>query len=343
MQELAGIGVSFPGDWSSQYQTNLQNAILDAGLVPEPKKIYFVEETTATVLACLQPAAGSTDLGSTDSGPADSTLHLAAEGLAFVVSAGASTTELALVDLATLAKGQRPIATHSIAYGGLAIDQDILYHLLYPQLQASPLAEVEQLLSALQLDTLERPQLSQPDSARRRQLQLRLCSSNTGRRLLAIAQFLKHELQTQPRATYTLAQHRGQVTQDELGHQILLPYIQTINQQVESLIQQAGVSPQAIQQVICSGGTASMPVVALWARRCFSEATLLSPSIVATSEALTPGACINQVSEGQDAPVSSAWLGSQVGYGLANLPLHPALVPNLAPMCQKPASPDSAV
>ncbi|MGF1536310.1 MAG: hypothetical protein ACFB4J_07485 [Elainellaceae cyanobacterium] len=318
MANLLGVGVSYPGGWSSQYQTNLQNAILGGGLVSEPSKIHFIEETTAAVLACLR-SGDDDDRPEQFSSPTDGLprppLHAVdPEGLAFAISAGASTTEVALVDLAALVRNPRAAASsQSFAYGGQGLDQDILYYILYPQLQASPLAEIEQLLGILQLDSLAQPQLGQPDSDKRRRLHLRLCSSAPGRQLLAIAQRIKHELQVQPRVTYTLAQHRGQVTQDELGHQILLPYIRTLNHQTQSLFRSTAVSPRAVSHVICSGGIASMRVVELWARRCFTEAELLRSPTVAALDAEV------------DLP-ASAWLGSQVGYGLASLPL---VIPDL--------------
>lgn len=335
---LFGVGVSYPSGWSSQYQTNIQNAILGTGLVSDLSAIHFVEETTAAALACLQPTGGPA-IGPLDRSTGSLMHKITPEGLAFVVSAGASTTELALVDLSAIAQDYRAAAqSRTFAYGGRALDQDILYYILYPQLQASPLAEVERLLDALGLDTLDKPQLGQPDSARRRRLHLRLCGSAPGRQMLAIAQVVKHELQTKPRVTYTLAQHRGQVTQSELGHQILLPYVQALNQQAQALVRASGGGSPAVQQVICSGGTASMRVVAHWARRCFPEAALRLSTSVAAIRAETGLETAAKTSEGENLspasfepevpPESPLWLGSQVSYGLASLPLHSGVAPN---------------
>lgn len=308
MGQLCGVGVSYPAGWPNRYQVNIQSAILEAGLVSQSNAIYAVEEAIAAAMACLRIAPSAI---AKDTAPAIRPPYtLEPEGVAFVLNAGASTTELALLDLTALAQSHAAVlASRTLAYAGQALDQDILVHHLYPQLQASSRPEVEQLLSLLQLNHGDHPQLGQPDVIKRLRLHLRLCSSGTGQQLLAIAQQIKHDLQTMPQSAYTIAQHHGQMTQDTFGHHILLPYIRALTQQVQSLIEQAALSPQSVQHIICSGGTASMRVVHLWARQCFPNADLkFAPSIA-------------MVEAQGSAALPSAWLGSQVGYGLARLPL----------------------
>ncbi|MGB3615604.1 MAG: hypothetical protein WBA10_17550 [Elainellaceae cyanobacterium] len=318
MGQLCGIGVSYPAGWPDRYRTNIQNAILEAGLISQPSAIYAVEEAIAAATACLQSPNNGSDGNGDGGSPSASPPRLRSrlpytvdpEGVAFVLNAGASTTELALVNLTALAQGKPSVlASRTLAYAGQALDQDLLVHHLYPQLQGSSSTDVEQVLHQLQLDHVDQPQLGQPDVIKRLRLHLRLCSSVPGQQLLAIAQQIKHDLQTLPQSRYTIAQHHGHVTQDAFGHHILLPYIRSLTQQVQSLVEQTALSPQSARYIICSGGTATMRVIHLWVRQCFPEADLLfSPSI-------------ERLEATELETMSSAWLGSQVGYGLARLPL----------------------
>ncbi|MEO0406819.1 MAG: hypothetical protein AAF289_05665 [Cyanobacteria bacterium P01_A01_bin.135] len=306
MTNLAGVGASYPAGWSNRYQANVQNAILDANLVAQPSAIHFVQEAIAAALACIPFPETALEPVPT------AARAIPPEGLAFVLNAGASTSELAVVDITALAQGDTSVlASQTLGYAGRALEQDILLYLLYPQLQNSPLAEVEQILIALQLDNLEQPRLGQPDMAQRLRLHLRLSGSAPGRQLLAIAQQINQDLQTQPRSTYTLAQHRGQVTQEQLGHQILLPYVHLLTQQAQSLLEQTNITPTAVRYGICSGSTASMRVAQLWIRQRFPKAKVLFSPVTAV---LDSGEVVATVAE-------TSWLGSQVSCGLAGLPL----------------------
>jgi hypothetical protein len=92
LQQLAGVVVNHPVGASDAYRFNLREAVLAAGLVDQPETVFFIEEAIAALLAELHPLAEFTT-GATVLQPPS-----LLQGEVLVVSAGATTTELALRD-----------------------------------------------------------------------------------------------------------------------------------------------------------------------------------------------------------------------------------------------------
>ncbi|MEM0979082.1 MAG: hypothetical protein AAGH78_02300, partial [Cyanobacteria bacterium P01_H01_bin.58] len=136
---LQGVIVGHPTQWADTYCLNLREAILAARIVAEPSQIFFVEEAIAAILSGLsdpsEPAA--------DPGKTTQTLYQSGwQGGTVVISAGGACTEVGMVDLPhpldTLERDD--FALRNFAYGGDALDLDIICQLLLPPERRQPRA-----------------------------------------------------------------------------------------------------------------------------------------------------------------------------------------------------------
>ncbi|MBE9070645.1 hypothetical protein IQ260_28805 [Leptolyngbya cf. ectocarpi LEGE 11479] len=313
-EKLQGVIVGYPTNWPDTYSFNLREAVLAAGLIHQPEQILFVEDAIATVLSGL-PDPSNVAIAETVSLSRQPSLYNCQwEDGTVVISGGAVMTELGLVslpkDLASL--DYADFALRSFAYAGDALDQDIVCQLLLPDERRQPLsganpathwdwqghlstedADWEQ----LSLDDLTLPAVGHIDWGQRYRLQQRLLSSNLGQSLLAAARHLKLALQQQNQVQITLAGQRWLIKRRHLENLIFLPYIQRINRYLNVLLSQHTVDAQAIKQVICTGGSASLPAIARWLRQKFPNATIIQDTYASE----LPQSC------------------SRVAYGLVNL------------------------
>jgi hypothetical protein len=115
---------------------------------------------------------------------------------------------------------------------------------------------------------------------------------------------LKIILQHQPQFELELADQHWVVRSKDLEDRIILPYIQRINGHLNRLLSEVGISSQAINQVICTGGSASLPKMARWLRQKFPNATIVQD----TYHSDRPPSC------------------SRVAYGLVNLARYPQVL-----------------
>jgi hypothetical protein len=275
--QLDGVILSCPTGWDEAYRDRLRKTVLKTQLVTQAERIFFVEEAIAVLIANLA-------------------LHPLAPVTTLVIHAGAMTTELALVDIPdderTLTKND--ITLESIAYGGRAIDQDILVQLLYPQWlsQLNP--------SIPRLDE-EPPQPGEPDFYKRENLRLRLRSHPIGHSFLEAANLTKLILQEQEEFNTRLGNRPWGVKRQDFIQTIVAPYLEKIELGIDLLLARTGKSKSAIASVICSGGT----TLAVW----HSLTTWLTEKL--------PNATLIQSTD-EDT-------GNQVATGLACLPLFPLI------------------
>ncbi|MEB3338501.1 MAG: hypothetical protein VKJ46_13625, partial [Leptolyngbyaceae bacterium] len=193
---------------------------------------------------------------------------------------------------------------------GNAIDQDIICQLLYPhwagvkghQSQGGSGQELE----LLGLETLDLPIPGEPDLPTRYRLQQRLESSAIGQSLLDAAKHLKVILQEQDRFTLELGDHQWVISRRELEGKVFIPFIQRLNRELNTLLAYTGVSAQGINQVVCTGGTATLGAIARWLRQKLPNATIVQDTY--TSNTPNASGC------------------SRVAYGLATLPLYPQVL-----------------
>jgi hypothetical protein len=327
LQELQGVIISYPANWPDTYTFNIREAVLAAGLVRRPDDIYFLEDAIAAVLSGLPDPSERRQV--TGGQPIRQQTLYACNwtGGTVVISAGATVTEMAVVELpeALASLSYDDFALHSMAYAGDAIDVDIICHLLHPEDRRQPrqpddfsnqagnqawswqatMPELEQShWQDLGLDTCELPRPAEADQARRQRIMQRLESSLLGQSVLEAVRHLKIILQHQPQFELGLADQRWIVRSKDLEDRIILPYIQRINGHLNRLLSEMGLNTQGINQVICTGGSASLPKMARWLRQKFPNATIVQD----TYHSDRPPSC------------------SRAAYGLVNLARYPQVL-----------------
>ncbi|MGQ4648781.1 hypothetical protein [Lyngbya aestuarii] len=334
LEQLEGVVVGSPASWGDTYRLNLREALLAIELVRRPEQVFFLEDAIATVLAGLgaanqnwglgihsiqQPTAAAQQRPTTDAAnlptnqpqnhsvsseefslsplqsPIPSALTLRRGGT-LVINAGATTTELALVDLPDNLQNltHSDFSLSSLAYGGNALDQDIFCQLLYPRLS-------EQQRQRLSLSReLQLPLPGQPDQQKRDRLALLLQSSSLGQALLQACEQLKLTLQTQEEFTLELGTDQLRVKRKEVESHVVLPFIQQLNRELNALIVITGISDKRISQVLCVGGTAVLGRLEKWLQQKLPKASII---------------------QNADSPT-----GSWVAAGLASLPFYPQVL-----------------
>ncbi|MEO1592497.1 MAG: hypothetical protein AAFU71_14585, partial [Cyanobacteria bacterium J06632_22] len=321
LQSLQAVVVGYPTNWPDTYSFNLREAVLAAGLVSRVEQIFFIEDAIATLLSGL-PDPKAESVAATVRQP--SLYNCNWQGATLAISAGATLTELALVDLPE-SGGQLSYADfgqRSFPYAGHGLDQDIICQLLAAEGVRQPLtgdqetagqdwswraelpAEADGRWESLQLEELTLPAAGETALADRHRLQQRLQSSPLGLSLLEAAQHLKLILQHQSQFQLDLGSQRWLVRRRDLESRIFLPYIQRINRHLNVLLSQQGISAQAMKQVVCTGGSASLPAIARWLRQKFPNATIIQDTYAS------------------DRPQSC----SRVAYGLVNLARYPQVL-----------------
>ncbi len=284
LSKLKGVVIGYPHNWPDTYSFNVREAVLAAGIVSQPEQVFFVEEAIAALLSALP-----------DPQVADETPDNQQPGLyncnwkagTVVISAGATLTEAAIVnlpeDLSQLL--YRDFALRSFTYAGDSLDQDIICQLLHPTAQArldaiaessSPVDEnVLGGWQSLGLNRLNLPQAGEADRAKRHRLRQRLNDSPLGREAVMAARRLKQALQEETQYELTLGDQTWVVKRKDLEAKVFLPYIQRINRQVNALLSQRELAAQAVKQVVCTGGSASLGAIARWLRQKFPNATII--------------------------------------------------------------------
>ncbi len=309
--DLRGVIVGYPNNWPDTYSFNIREAVLAAGLVQQAEQIFFVEEAIAALLSALPDPRVADDLPE-DQQPGLYNCNWS--GGTVVLSAGAALTEAAMVDLpAELDQlSYADFTLRSFAYGGDSLDQDIVCQLLHlpaqARLEAPQQTDTDETTAntwqALGLHRLNLPQPGEADRIKRHRLQQRLNGSPLGRQALAAARQMKLDLQEENQTELALADQRWVIRRKDLETKVFLPYIQRVNRQINGLLSQQGLSPQAVNQVVCTGGTASLGAIARWLRQKFPNATIIQD----TYSGEYSDSC------------------SRVAYGLANLCHYPQVL-----------------
>jgi hypothetical protein len=343
LRQLAGVVMGYPANWSDTYSFNIREAVLGARLVAHPEQIFFIEDAIATLLSGLRSSDGRAVVLPNNLSQKPYLYNTDWQGSTLVISAGASVTEMALVDLPSALQNltYQDFTLRSLPYAGKALDQDIICQLLYPAWsrqsrrsdttsepysfgsgqtpKSSAFADgwhwqptesdAETMTwASLELENLTLPSAGEPDPLNRQRLQQRLESSPMGQSLLEAARYLKLILQQQDRFNLELGDQQWTVMRRELGSRVLLPYIQRLNRELNALLTQSGVPIQSINQVICTGGTASFGAIARWLRQKLPNATIIQDTYTNSRAGST-----------QESRLPTC---SRVAYGLATLPLH---------------------
>lgn len=296
LQQLQGVIMGSPATWGDTYRLNVREAVLATKLVKYPEQIFFLEDAIASVLAGLPRSESGGDTEKVSTPTHDDNQSFTPEfpsttlsfpellpqspvatspsswrGGTLVLNMGATTTELALVnlpdDLQELTYSDFCLC--SLPYAGDAIDQDILCQLLYPQLSAE---QQQQLALHEELKSL---QPGQPDPQRRDRLAWLLQRSPLGQALLKAAGCLKLILQHQEQFTLDLSQQPCTLTRLDLENLVLQPFMELFNQQLNALLIETGLSEHGIEQILLLGGTANLIALTQWLQKRLPNATLI--------------------------------------------------------------------
>lgn len=321
LQHLAGVVLGYPAHWPDTYSFNLREAVLGAKLVPSADYILLVDDAIATLLSGLRSADGRDLVLPTELTHKPHLLNTGLQGMTLVINSGAIATDLALVtlpdDLQTLTYPDFHV--RHLSYGGNALDQDILCQLLYRtwnesapgsgQPSPAPGDRVADPWLALQFESLLLPQTGDPDGECRARFHQRLMSSSVGQNLLEASRYLKLTLQQQDRCSLTIGDRALLITRLDLGSRVFLPFIQRLNRELNALLMEMGTTAAEVNQVICTGGTASLGAIARWLGQKLPNATIIQDTYTGNRAA--------------DPKVNCLPTCSRVAYGLATLPLHP--------------------
>ena len=323
LQQLQGVIVGHSTMASDTYRINLREVILATQLVSSASQVLFVEEAIATVLSGL-PDPG---IPLEPQGNQTQTLYQCQwQGGTVIINSGAGSTDLGIVNLPNplSALSREDFTLRSLAYGGDALDLDVISQLLIPadrrqtrstgnsrspqgtgwDWQAASPDVQNSRWETLELETLDLPRLAEPDVAARIRLRQKLESSPLGQSLLEAARHGKLILHNQAQFHLELGDQSWRVLRRDLESRILVPYIQRINQHLNALMSETGLSSQGIHQVICTGGNASFATIARWLRQKFPNATIIQD----TYPSNRPPSC------------------SRVAYGLVNLCRYPQVL-----------------
>ncbi|PZO19619.1 MAG: hypothetical protein DCF25_08235 [Leptolyngbya foveolarum] len=312
LASLTGVVVGYPANWPDTYSFNIREAILAAGLVARGEQVFFIEETIAVLLSALpDPNMDPADID----GQQPWLYNCQWSGGTVVLSAGATLSEAAIANLPEDLEQLRysDFATRSFGYAGDSLDQDIICQLLHVPTYRSDSSDsgsasegsessADEGWRRLGLNDLSLPQPGEADRSKRYRLRQRLNASELGRQAIVIAQKLKVDLQEYAQAEVSLGDRTWIIKRKDLETKVFLPYIQRVNRQINALLNQVEMSPEAVNQVICTGGSASLSAIARWLGQKFPNATMII----------------------QD-PYSDEYSNScsRVAYGLANLCHYP--------------------
>lgn len=264
LENLEGVIMGFPLGWSYAYQVNLREAVLAVGLVQEVGQIFLIEDTIASLLSELSHNKNTKN---------------ALKGGTLVINAGATTIEFALVDLPENPQENLSYSHFhcaSFAYGGNAIEQDIICQVLMK----------DELFGYW--ESIPRP--GYPDLGVRYQLQRWLQSSPFGLALVEAAKYLKLRLSQQDTFTLKIGKYRWEVKRRDIEIKVLVPFIQQLNRELNDLLSRVGISTVAINQGILTGGTSALGAIGRWLRQKLPNAILIenSPAQVALGFASLP-------------------------------------------------------
>ncbi|MEC4983708.1 MAG: hypothetical protein SAJ37_08790 [Oscillatoria sp. PMC 1068.18] len=213
---LEGVILSVPAKSSEIYRFNLREAILKLKLCERVEQIFFVEEAIATLLAYFP--------GKNQSPQTTNTL----KGYTLVINAGATNTELALVNLPANPDEltYSDFYLNSLSLGGNDLDREIFLQLIYPQWSQN-----QAQLSA---------EINQPTDLARQERKA--------------AQLVKLILQHREKFTSQLGNRTWGVKRRDLELRVIQPFVAQINQRLNLLLSQTGISSELIETVICGGG-----------------------------------------------------------------------------------------
>ena len=313
LAQLKSVVMGYPASWPEAYRFNLREAVLEAGLVKNVTQIVLIEDAIATGLSEFISAEKDTN-NFTTSGYR--------RGVILIVNVGATTTELTLMSLPE--SGQNLTYSnfhcHSFAYGGHALDQDIICQLLLQDDNVESLGKSQEKSGRLW------PRPGYPDLSIRYQLRQWLQTSPYRQELLVTAHNLKLILPWEKEFTVNIGDRIKYLQETDLENKVLEPFVKQLNQELNSFLIKVGISPVGINRAVCTGGGGCWATVARWLRQKLPNAIIVQ-DVKAESKNLDLGQKNHQGGNNYLSQAENIKLAiGRVAYGLAILPLYPQLL-----------------
>ena len=310
LAQLKGVIMGYPTSWPEAYRFNLREAVVEANLVTDANQVIMISDAIATAVSELTVVREDRQISRNS--------ELRRGGILFI-NVGATTTELALINLPENMDNltYSHFHCHSFAYGGHALDQDIVCQLL---LQDENVATATQ--NQKQQSSQRWPQPGYPDLSIRYQLQQWLQSSSYRQGLLEAARNLKVILPYENKFTLNIGDRLWHLQQTDLETKVLEPFVKQLNRELNSFLSLVGISPVGINRAICTGGGGVWNAIARWLRQKLPNAIIAQDGRFDTINAeLRP-----EFDRGSDRIPETKLITGRVAYGLATLPLYPQIL-----------------
>ncbi|MEM1172553.1 MAG: hypothetical protein AAGJ08_26610, partial [Cyanobacteria bacterium P01_H01_bin.35] len=313
LAQLNSVIMGSPASCSEAYRFNLREAVLEAGLVKNVNQVVVIEDAIATALSELTSVTEDTE---------NYAISELRRGAILIVNVGATTTEFALVNL--LENGQNLTYSnfycHSFAYGGHALDQDIISQLLLKDDIVESLAKNRKKSSQVW------PRPGYPDLSIRYQLQQWLQSSSYRQELLVTARNLKVILPSEKEFSLNIGNNIKYLQEKDLETKVLEPFVQQLNEELNNFLSKVGISPVGINRAICTGGSGCWKAIASWLRQKLPNAIIVQDGKVESENVdlrqENEQGVDNYLSQIEDIKLTIG----RVAYGLAILPLYRKIV-----------------
>jgi hypothetical protein len=269
-KRIYAVILGHPTAWPDTYVHNLREAVLATDIVNQAEQVMVIDRAIAPLFALIHQSKAPQDT-------------------ALIIDIGAQTTDILLVKPANGAIGRSNLSSRGFDYAGLGINQDIVVQLLYPHWRSLTNPERD----ACNLDRLLMPAPGDPALRLRAELQKYLIGSSVGRELLHAADRLKLELSTdleRDRWVTTVCDQPLTVWRRELETQVIQPFIQHLNRELNDLLSSSGILSDEVKSVWKLGGTSTLPSLSRWFEQKLPNATIdrLPASTVASGLAIAP-------------------------------------------------------
>lgn len=268
--KLSGVVFNYPSNWSDTYILNVREAILHAGLVSHAEQILAVEEAIAPALSLLHH-------------------RKIAKEITLFIDAGAVTTSICLSRGLGDSRDSSKLHVRSLDYAGISLSQDMVTQLFYPhwQLITNPNRQL------CNFDQLSLPEVGASAPQQRILLQQYLLSSAIGQQMLELADRVKVAFGRDVGVDSWNEDLMGQpivVLRREVENLILQPFMQRINRELNSMLSNAGILGEDVEQVLLLGSTMQIPLLSRWLAQKLPNAKIdpLAPSTVANGLAVAP-------------------------------------------------------
>ncbi|MGB3510459.1 MAG: hypothetical protein WBA93_14730 [Microcoleaceae cyanobacterium] len=312
LAQLKAVIMGYPASWPEAYRFNLREAVLEANLVTDVSQVIVISDAIATAVSELTTVTADYQISS------NSELR---RGGILLINVGATTTELALVNLPENIENlsYSHFHSHSFAYGGDALEQDIVCQLL---LKDENVGTPTQNKEDRQQSSGGLPQPGSPDLFIRYQLQQWLQTSSYKKGLLEAARNLKLILPHENEFTLNIGDRLWHLQQTDLETKVLEPFIKQLNRELNNFFSRVGMSPVGINRAICTGGGGVWNAIPRWLRQKLPNAIIAQDGIFQM-----PNVELGQESGQElDSIQDIKLMIGRVAYGLATLPLYPQIV-----------------